>query len=374
MRPKDFFGTFLSFGGGSLTGLMTLMAETQNGSDRQHSSRGPNWLLVLGIGAVALFLLAAAAAGGIYYYAVSEFEKPGPVASGSSEETIYTLPRGQGLIQIAQDLENMGLISNAVIFRFGVMQNEASGSLKAGEYAIPSRASMFDIMEILREGKSILYKLTIPEGLTSAQIIRLVNADETLVGSVEAVPDEGTLLPETYLFQRGTTAEGIVEQMQSDARATIDELWENRTPDLPLKSKEEAIILASIVEKETGVAAERKRVAAVFINRLRRGMRMESDPTIIYGLTQGEPLGRGLRKSELAKETPYNTYIIDRLPPTPIANPGYASIEAVLNPADTKELFFVADGTGGHVFAKTYAQHRRNVAAWRRIERERKQR
>ncbi len=329
-------------------------------------------MLLLGGGVLVLLLLAGAAVGGLYYYALNEFEKPGPVATSEDKQTIYTLPRGHGLIKIAGDLEAAGLISDARIFRFGVARNQAAGDLKAGEYAIPSQASMRDIMTILQEGKSILYKLTVPEGLTSAQIIRLVNADETLVGEVEEIPDEGTLLPETYLFQRGTTAVDLVDQMKQAASDAIETLWASRAQDLPIKSKQEAIILASIVEKETGVSSERPRVAAVFVNRLRRGMRLESDPTIIYGLTQGEPLGRGLRRSELDKETAYNTYIIPRLPPTPIANPGYASLHAVLNPADTKDLYFVADGTGGHAFATSYAQHRRNVAAWRRIERERK--
>ena len=354
------------------------MADNQSissaSSDHPEKKKGLNWIVIAVLALLLILMMAGAGLGGLYLYAMNEFEKPGPAAAEGLEQTTYTLPRGHGLIRIANDLEDLGVISDGRIFRFGVTRHEVAGALKAGEYAIPSGASMLEIMRILEEGKSILYKLTVPEGLTSAQIIRLVNAHETLVGEIEETPPEGTLLPETYLFQRGTTAVDIVDQMSAAATETIDRLWEERAEDLPIKSKEEAIILASIVEKETGLAGERARVASVFINRLKRGMRMESDPTIIYGLTQGEPLGRGLRKSELERETPYNTYIIARLPPTPIANPGRASIAAVLNPAETKDLYFVADGTGGHAFAQTYSQHRRNVAAWRRIERERKNR
>jgi len=226
-------------------------------------------------------------------------------------------------------------------------------------------------MELLRSGKSILYRITIPEGLTSAQVIRLVEADLVLVGEAKEVPLEGGLLPETYLFQRGMSRNDLIEQMLTAHDNVLSELWQGRSENLPFSTPEEAVILASIVEKETAVAEERVRVAAVFVNRLKRNMRLESDPTIIYGLTQGEPLGRGLRQSELKKVTPYNTYEVDGLPPTPIANAGRASLAAVLNPLDTKELFFVADGNGGHVFAETYRQHQRNVAAWRRIERAR---
>src|SRR5690606_18966200 len=181
-------------------------------------------------------------------------------------------------------------------------------------------------------------------------------------------PPEGSVLPETYQIERGDDRAAVLKRMMDAQEALLAQLWAKRHPGLPFDTPEEAVTLASIVEKETGVAAERPRVAAVFVNRLRRGMRLESDPTIIYGLTRGRPLGRGIRASELAAATPYNTYLIDGLPPTPIANPGRASLAAVLDPPKTDELFFVADGTGGHVFAKTYEEHLRNVAKWRALE------
>lgn len=320
-------------------------------------------LLVIVIGLVLL----AGAAGGLFYYAKTEFEAP-----GQNEEEIYTLEKGRGLNQIASELEQKNVIEHSLLFRAGVLYHQAQGDLKAGEYAIPASASMADIMELLRAGKSILYKITIPEGLTSVQAMRLVAADETLQGDLGDIPEEGMLLPETYLFQRGTTRVELVARMMAAKEDLLAKLWATRAENIPLKTPYEALILASIVEKETGLAEERPLVAAAFTNRLRRGMRLESDPTIIYGLTQGEPLGRGLRVSELKKVTPYNTYEVDGLPPTPIANAGRDALAAVLNPPDSKVLFFVADGSGGHVFAKTYREHRRNVAQWRKVERKRK--
>ncbi|MFN9161381.1 MAG: endolytic transglycosylase MltG, partial [Alphaproteobacteria bacterium] len=193
----------------------------------------------------------------------------------------------------------------------------------------------------------------------------------SLEGSITRAPVEGALLPEPYIFNRGMPRDELIARMERDHQEVLDELWARRVPNLPIATKEEAVILASIVEKETGVASERPLVAGVFINRLRKGMKLQSDPTIIYGLTKGVPLGRGIRKSEIEKATPYNTYVINGLPPTPIANPGRESIAAVLNPATTDALFFVADGTGGHVFAATLAEHERNVANWRQVERQR---
>jgi len=199
-----------------------------------------------------------------------------------------------------------------------------------------------------------------------------VNTTEVLTGDITRLPPEGRLLPETYLVDRGTSRQAVIDRMEAAQDALIADLWPNRADDLPFDTPEEAIILASVVEKETGIAHERPLVAAVFVNRMRRGMRLQSDPTIIYGLTQGEPLGRGIRRSELdSTSNPYNTYQIDGLPPTPIANPGREAIAAVLNPPDSAYLFFVADGTGGHAFSETYAEHNRHVARWRRIERER---
>lgn len=318
-----------------------------------------------------LILLGAAAAVAAGWYVLNQFEAPGPRAYDGETQTIISLPMGTGLNQAAGILEQRGVVRSALIFRAGVMYSRKAAALKAGEYAIPSGASPKDIMELLIEGRSIVYKLTAAEGLTSAMIVDLVRNHPTLTGEITVDPPEGSLLPETYIFNRGETRDGLLKKMADDHTRILDELWAQRVAGLPIASKEEAVILASIVEKETGVAEERPRVAAVFVNRLRKGMKLQSDPTIIYGLTKGVPLGRGIRQSELDKPTGYNTYVIPALPPTPIANPGKASLAAVLNPAPTEDLFFVADGTGGHVFAATLAEHERNVQKWREIERQR---
>lgn len=321
---------------------------------------------VIFIGGLSLLAAAALAAGG--YLAYREASRPGP----AEKDTVVLLAAGSSVSKIAMDLEHAGVIRNSDLFSAAVRYKRAQNALKAGEYEIEAGASMLDIIRQLIDGRSILHLFTAPEGLTTAQILALVAADPILTGEISVEPGEGELLPETYAILRGETRDELIERMMEEQDALIEELWPQRALELPISTPREALILASIVEKETGVASERKRVASVFINRMRRGMRLESDPTIIYGLTQGEPLGRGLRQSELRGETPYNTYVISGLPPTPIGNPGRASIEAVLNPAETDDLFFVADGTGGHAFASNNRDHERNVAAWRRIERERK--
>lgn len=318
-----------------------------------------------------LLVLTIVGAGFGAWAVVSWFNSPGPPAAFGTMETVVVLSRGTGLSRIAETLEGAGVVDSSMVFSAGVVLSGKAGQLKAGEYAIPSGASPRQIMEILIEGKSIQHKLTLPEGLTTAMALALVMKHPSLAGEITRAPAEGDLLPETYSFNRGMPRDELIERMERDHDAVLDELWPGRAPDLPIATKEEAVILASIVEKETGVASERPMVAGVFINRLRRGMKLQSDPTIIYGLTKGVPLGRGIRKSEIEKPTPYNTYVINGLPPTPIANPGRESIAAVLNPAETDALFFVADGTGGHVFAATLAEHERNVENWRRIERER---
>jgi UPF0755 protein len=319
---------------------------------------------------VVLVLLAVAAGGFGFWYVLNEFDAPGPLAADGGAETIVALPMGTGLNQVAAILEREGVVHDGLIFRVGVMVNRKAAALKAGEYAIPSGASPSQIMNILIDGKSIVYKLTLAEGLTSAMIVDLVRGHPILAGEVTEVPAEGSLLPETYIFDRGMTRAALIKRMQDDHVRVLDELWVGRASNLPFATKQEAVVLASIVEKETGVAEERPRVAAVFVNRLRKGMKLQSDPTIIYGLTKGVPLGRGIRQSELDKATPYNTYAITGLPPTPIANPGKASLAAVLNPAQTEDLFFVADGTGGHAFAATMAEHEKNVQKWRELERQ----
>jgi len=324
------------------------------------------WLLVLIIvGALAL----AGSAWFGWQWLQSEVADSGPAET----ETVLTLPRGAGLIAIANQLEREGVIEDARIFRIWVTIDGGDRDLQAGEYAIPARSSMLDIYDQLRAGETLSYPVTVPEGRTSAMIVRILEDSDVLTGAIAETPPEGSLLPETYFVQRGTSRQDVLDRMRADQQALLDQLWAGRAEDLPFDTIEEAIILASIVEKETGVASERPLVASVFVNRLRRGMRLESDPTIIYGITGGEPLGRGIRRSELDNaDNPYNTYFVDGLPPTPIANPGRDAIAAVLNPPESDYLFFVADGTGGHAFAATYREHQRNVANWRRIERERR--
>ncbi len=327
---------------------------------------------------LVLFVLGGLAAGGAAYWAWERFNAPGPL----KEDTFVMIEPGDGLNAIASKLRetgvisrddpfNLGVLDDATIFKLGTRYLEQQGKLKHGEYKVPAQSSMKQVMELLVSGKVIQYSVTVPEGRTSQMVLRILNADTVLTGDLRAAPAEGTLLPETYLFTRGTTRADILRRMERDHAALAEKLWANRKADLPYKTLEEAIILASIVEKETGVASERPQVASVFVNRLRKGMKLQSDPTIIYGLTGGEPLGRGIRKSELEKATPYNTYLIDGLPPTPICNPGRASLEAVINPPDTDYLFFVADGTGGHAFAATLEEHNENVRKWREIEAQR---
>lgn len=323
--------------------------------------------IILFLVAIGLLAMVSLGAGG--YFAYREATRPGPL----EQEAIVMLKSGTTVAGIAEALSENGAIRHPELFRAAVRVRQVESELKAGEYAIPAGASVMEIIDLLVDGKSILHYFTAPEGKTTAQVLRLLTEADILVGDITLMPNEGELLPETYAITRGETRDDLIRRMLKAQQDALDDLWDGRALELPITTREEAVILASIVEKETGVASERTRVAAVFINRLKRGMRLESDPTIIYGLTQGEPLGRGLRVSELRKETPYNTYVISGLPPTPIANPGRDAIAAVLNPDETNEIFFVADGTGGHVFAENLRDHNKNVAQWRRIERERRQ-
>ncbi|MFP4518952.1 MAG: endolytic transglycosylase MltG [Oceanicaulis sp.] len=319
---------------------------------------------------LALAIIAGVLVWGGWTWLNDQFEAEGPA---SAEQTVQ-FPRGSGLVSIADQLEAAGVITDARIFRLMVTIDGGDRGLKAGEYAIPEGASMQEIYDILRKGETIQYQITVAEGLTSAMIVRVLEQSEVLTGEIEAVPPEGSLLPETYLVDRGTSRQAVLERMAAAQDALIEELWPQRAEILPYNTPEEAITIASIVEKETGVAEERPLVASVFLNRLRRGMMLQSDPTIIYGISQGEPLGRGIFRSELDDSSnPYNTYHFVGLTPTPIANPGEASIRAVLNPPESDYLFFVADGTGGHAFSETYAEHNRNVQQWRRLERLRRQ-
>lgn len=315
----------------------------------------------------SLALLAALTGGALLLYGQQRFEAPGPAAAAIE----VAIPPGSGLAAIARRLEGAGAIEDADIFRFATRFRQAERGLKAGEYEIPPRASMADILALLESGKTIERRVTVPEGLTSAQIVALLNATPKLTGEIDALPPEGSLAPETYFFTTGEDRAALLARMRAAQDALLDALWPGRADDLPFDTREEALTLASIVEKETGIGAERARVAGVFVNRLRKGMRLQSDPTVIYGVAGGAGLDRPIRRSDLKDRNAYNTYVIDGLPPTPIAHPGRAAIEATLNPAPTDAFYFVADGTGGHAFARTLAEHNRNVRAWRRIEAQR---
>jgi len=309
----------------------------------------------------SVFLIAALIWGWSVYYA------PGPSAR-AGDTTIVTLPSGSGVPAIAATLKESGVIRSIDMFKAAASLTGADRRLRAGEYEVPTKASLRSVLKLLTDGRVVRHLVTIPEGWSSAQAVDILNREAVLTGTVE-VPAEGSLWPETYEVSRGETRAAVVARMQRAMTENLAELWAARGPTTVVRSPEDAVTLASVVEKETAVASERPRVAAVFSNRIRLGMRLESDPTIIYGITKGRPLGRGIRQSELAADTGYNTYLISGLPPTPIANPGREAIAAVLNPPRSEDLFFVADGTGGHVFARTFDEHVVNVARWREIER-----
>jgi UPF0755 protein len=298
---------------------------------------------------------------------------PGPKAKegGSS---FFVVQDGDSASIVGARLQKEGLVRSALGFRLAVAINGSAADLKIAEYEIPSGATPINIAKILASGEGVKRAIVLPEGWSVSQIYTRLEASRFLAGKLPPAPPEGTLNPDTYPIQRGDTRASVVKRMQDSHQALIDDLWLKRAPDLPIATKQEAIILASIVEKETGIAEERPRVAAVFVNRLRLGMKLQSDPTIIYGITKGAPLRRKIFRSDLENPHPWNTYVIQGLPPTPIANPGKDALAAVLNPPRTREIFFVADGTGGHVFAETYAEHNRNVQRWRawRAEQEKK--
>ena len=301
------------------------------------------------------------------WFGYTHFMAPGPLASDK-----VVVVKG-GMTDVAEQLAREGVIDSPMLFMAGLQATGRAAQIKAGEYLFPQRASLNDVANTLVEGKAILHAVTIPEGLTVQQIVDRLMENDILVGDVSNPPKEGTLLPDTYKFTRGMTRQQLLDRMAQEQQKVVREVWQRRGPDLPIKNPPELVVLASIVEKETGRADERTRVAGVFVNRLNRNMKLQSDPTIVYGLVGGKgTLGRGIRRDEIMQETPYNTYVILGLPPGPIANPGRAAMEAVANPSRTRELYFVADGTGGHVFAETLDQHNRNVQRWRQIEGERR--
>jgi UPF0755 protein len=304
---------------------------------------------------------------GAGYTIYEQYISPGPLPT----EKVVMIKGG--LSDVVEQLVQDGVVERPILLMGAIYLNGVSSRIKAGEYIFKQKASLEDVIGTLTEGKPILQSIMIKEGLTSQQIVDHQKDSELLSGEIITVPPEGTLLPETYKFSRGMNRQQLLDRMMQDHARVVKELWARRVAGLPIQSPAEMVVLASIVEKETGKADERSRVARVFLNRLDKKMRLQSDPTIIYGLVGGKgSLGRAITRSDIESQTPYNTYVIPALPPAPIGNPGRAALEAVINPSQTKELYFVADGTGGHVFAETYEQHQRNVVRWRQIENDRK--
>lgn len=321
------------------------------------------------LAAVAVVLTAAAAvvAAGAYALVLSRFDSAGPLGV----KTVVYLPPGTSLREIAEKLAEKDAITSKWVFVAGTRLLGDSRPLKAGEYEIPAEASMRVIMDLMKEGRTLVRKLTVAEGLTTRQVLAEVWQAEGLKGNIEERPGEGRLLPETYFYSYGDLRQEMVGRMTRKMEEALAAAWEKRAGDLPLDSPEDALILASIIEKETGRAGERAQVAAVFLNRLERGMKLQSDPTVIYAITEGKrDFDRPLTRDDLETDSPYNTYVVTGLPPGPIANPGRKAIEAAMRPAETDDLYFVSDGRGGHLFARSLAEHNRNVAKLRRFERE----
>lgn len=370
--------------------------------------------------ALTLFIVALLAAAAVIAWGRAEFERPGPLAA----PVCLQVERGASLAAVSRNLEERGAVRDARLFRIGAEYSGRTRNLRFGSYLIPAGASMEAVLGALTAGGAstcgreivfrvgvvsaevllreldpgtnrfveverfspatdtppaeyvaalaapdMRFRVTLAEGVTSWQVVEELKRAEFLAGSVDAIPPEGALAPDSYEVEKGADRAALLARMEAAQERILAELWPQRAADLPYDGPGQALVMASVVEKETGVASERPRVASVFVNRLRSGMRLQSDPTVIYGITGGQGvLGRGLRQSELRRETPYNTYVIDGLPPTPIANPGRESIAAALNPEVTDFLYFVADGTGGHVFARSLEEHNRNVENWRAIE------
>ena len=317
------------------------------------------WCLRIAAGLLAAITVCIAVA----FWGVLRMMAPGPL----EHPTTVVIPRGSGLEAIALTLDEAGVVDSPLLFIYGA---KLTGGLKAGEYAFPAGISIDGVLDILRQGRTVVRRFTVPEGLTSAQVLALLEKEPALSGEVKAVPKNGSLLPETYHYSYGDSRTALIERMQNAMEQALAEAWKGRAKDLPFETPQQALTLASIVEKETGVASERAKVAGVFVNRLGTGMKLQSDPTVIFALTDGTgELGRALTRADWKLESPYNTYHVSGLPPGPIANPGRASIQAALHPERHEFLYFVADGSGGHVFAKTLADHNRNVAKWREVQR-----
>ncbi|WP_374653784.1 endolytic transglycosylase MltG [Dongia sp.] len=330
-------------------------------------SRGGKTLAEI-VGGLLFLVLIVGGGGAAWFW--NAFNAGGPLR----DETVLVIPKGSGVGAIADLLAREGVIESPLVFKLGVKFFSDDQPLHAGEFRFPTAASPRGAMQVLIEGKSVLHRITLAEGWTVREIFDALAASPVLDGPLPPPPAEGTLLPETYFFVRGDARGALVERMKANMTETLAQLWAKRDKAIMLETPQEAVILASIVEKETGLRDERARVAAVFHNRLKKGMALQSDPTVIFAVTLGKaPLGRDLTYSDLKRDSPYNTYVVTGLPPSPIANPGSAALKAVLNPAKTKELYFVADGTGGHAFAETLDGHNKNVAKWRKIQKQNKQ-
>ncbi len=325
---------------------------------------------------LSIFILLSAIVGIAGIIILQSMGAPGPL----KEDKVVIVKSGMGVNQIADTLETEQVISSTFLFKTA-MKIFGHGTLKAGEYRFEKSTPILTVLEKLETGKVIQRQITIPEGLTSFEVVRLLNQEENLSGDIKNIPAEGTLLPETYSYSLGDTKQDKINRMQKSMQETIDELWENKSENIPVTNKQEALILASIIEKETGVAGERRKVAGVFANRLRINMALQTDPTVIYAITKGKhqnsgkgPLGRRLLRKDIQEtDSPYNTYLYPGLPPGPIANPGKESIAAALNPESHDYLYFVADGTGGHIFGKTLEEHNYNAANWRKIRKEKEE-
>jgi len=348
----------------------TRAPQRPRGGKIHQPSRVLSGIARIGSAIITISVFALIVIGGLALLLGHFYERPGPL----TEARTVVIEKGAGRIEIAEQLERDGIISSRWAFVANhLLQNVMSGGkpieMKAGEYEVKATASMRDVLELLGEGKSILYKVTLPEGLTSQQIVERLNAEPTLSGEITQIPPEGALLPDTYRISKGMSRQELLDRMQQESADFLAAAWEKRAPDLPVSTPREVMILASIIEKETGKDDERRRVAAVFVNRLKKKMRLQSDPTIIYGIVGGRgALGRPITRADIDTKTDYNTYKINGLPPAPICNPGRATIEATLNPAATNELYFVADGTGGHTFSETLSAHNAAVQNWRKLE------
>lgn len=317
----------------------------------------------------ALLLLAGLAAGAGVYWFAGYARGEGPL---QAPKTVFIAP-GTGVRAMAATLAQEGAIDHPYTFMAVVRVLDVGGKLKAGEYALPARIPLVELVDKIARGDVLRRAVTVPEGLSSYDVMGILNNAEAMNGTVAEVPPEGSVLPETYAYIRNDDRGRLLASMQAAMTRTVDELWDNRAPDLPFATKAEAVALASVVEKETGIASERARIAGVFVNRLRMGMMLQSDPTVIYAVTGGRQKLERVLYAHLAADSPYNTYKYKGIPPGPICNPGRAAIEAVLNPEKNDYIYFVADGTGGHVFARSVAEHNANVVRWRAVQRAQRQ-